>query len=399
MRQYILSLILILALAACGSGGDKNKKASAPAAPVSNTATPTEAAIQGELVALPGHTLGPDNAPVTIVIYGDFQSELCARYARDLETLRQSYPGQIRLIWRHLPDQRAHDKAGLALQASEAAAAQGLFWEMEAQLVTRQAEWRVLPVDEFRTLLNGYASTVGLDVDRFRQALDSDLYAPIINQSLQDAASLDILGAPFLLFNAMPYAGRDDLFGFDEAVRVAVLAHRYFDQAPDMTIDLDKTYRATIVTDRGDIVLNLFPQQAPIAVNNFVFLARSGWYDDITFHYVLPGYLAQTGDPSNTGRGSPGYTIRDEHDNGLLFDREGLVAMAHPYGIPNSAGCEFFITMIASDEWNGQYTIFGEVVEGMDIVQSLTPRSTNDALNFPNPQPGDRVITVRIEES
>jgi cyclophilin family peptidyl-prolyl cis-trans isomerase len=134
-------------------------------------------------------------------------------------------------------------------------------------------------------------------------------------------------------------------------------------------------------------------------VNNFVFLARSGWYDDITFHYVLPGYLAQTGDPSNTGRGSPGYTIRDEHDNGLLFDREGLVAMAHPYGIPNSAGCEFFITMIASDEWNGQYTIFGEVVEGMDIVQSLTPRSTNDALNFPNPQPGDRVITVRIEES
>jgi cyclophilin family peptidyl-prolyl cis-trans isomerase/protein-disulfide isomerase len=399
MRQYILSLILILALAACGSGGDKNKKASAPAAPVSNTATPTEAAIQGELVALPGHTLGPDNAPVTIVIYGDFQSELCARYARDLETLRQSYPGQIRLIWRHLPDQRAHDKAGLALQASEAAAAQGLFWEMEAQLVTRQAEWRVLPVDEFRTLLNGYASTVGLDVDRFRQALDSDLYAPIINQSLQDAASLDILGAPFLLFNAMPYAGRDDLFGFDEAVRVALLAQRYFDQAPDMTLDLDKTYRATIVTDRGDIVLNLFPQQAPIAVNNFVFLARSGWYDDITFHYVLPGYLAQTGDPSNTGRGSPGYTIRDEHDNGLLFDREGLVAMAHPYGIPNSAGCEFFITMIASDEWNGQYTIFGEVVEGMDIVQSLTPRSTNDALNFPNPQPGDRVITVRIEES
>ena len=83
-----------------------------------------------------------------------------------------------------------------------------------------------------------------------------------------------------------------------------------------MTIDPAGPLRATIATEKGDIVIDLFPRDAPVAVNNFVFLARSGWYDDNTFHYVLPGYLAQTGDPSGTGRGSPGVYHPGEHDNG-----------------------------------------------------------------------------------
>jgi cyclophilin family peptidyl-prolyl cis-trans isomerase len=184
-------------------------------------------------------------------------------------------------------------------------------------------------------------------------------------------------------------------------VQLALLEKRFFAAPPEITIDRTKTYRATLVTEKGTIVIDLFPRDAPIAVNNFVFLARQGWYDNITFHYVVPGYLAQTGDPSNTGRGGPGYTILDEHNNGLVFDREGLVAMAHPAGMANSAGSEFFITLgplRPSHEWDGQYTIFGIVIEGMDVVRSLTPRNANDPIRFPDPPPGDRVLTVTIEE-
>jgi cyclophilin family peptidyl-prolyl cis-trans isomerase/protein-disulfide isomerase len=373
--------------------------------PTLDAATPTplpETPSDGEATeAVPGHALGPDDAYLTIVMYGDFQCEPCARYARDLAVLRERYPDDLRLIWRHLPDTRSHDKAALALQAAEAAAAQGRFWEMHDQLYTHLAEWSALPPEQFRPLLSQYAATVGLDVARFDAELDSGLYAPVVAQAQQDAADLEILGAPFLLYTGVPFNGRDDLFGLDEAVRLWLLEQRFFDEPPEITIDPAQTYRATIVTEQGDIVIDLFPRDAPVTVNNFIFLARSGWYDGVTFHYVVPGYLAQTGDPSNTGRGGPGYTIPDEHNNGLIFDREGLVAMAHPAGIFDSAGSEFFITLgplRPSYEWDGQYTIFGIVTAGMDVVHRLTPRNANDPIRFPDPPPGDRVITITIEE-
>jgi cyclophilin family peptidyl-prolyl cis-trans isomerase/protein-disulfide isomerase len=349
---------------------------------------------------LPGHILGPDDAYLTVVMYGDFQCTLCTQYARDLAELFDRYPGELRFVWRHLPDTRSHDKTALALQATEAAAAQGAFWPMHDQLYAHQADWIALPPEEFRALLSEYAGTVGLDVARFDSELDAGIYEPVIEAALRDAAQLDIVGAPILLFNGVPYSGRDDLFGLEEVVRLVLLEKQHFSSSPEMVIDPAKTYRATIVTEKGDIVLDLYPRDAPAAVNNFVFLARSGWYDGITFFYVVPGFLAQTGDPSDTGRGGPGYTIPDEHTNGLIFDRAGLVAMAHPAGVPDSAGSQFFITfgpLEPAEEWNGQYTIFGLVIEGMDVVQSLTPRNANDPINFPDPSPGDRVIT--IEES
>ncbi len=351
---------------------------------------------------LAGHTLGPDDAYLTIIMYGDFQCALCARYARDLEIIRASYPDQVRLIWRHLPDQQTHTNAALAVQASEAAAAQGFFWEMHAQLFTHQAEWANLPSAEFRAVLSAYAEPIGLDQARFNAELDADLYRPLIDAALQDAHELGITGAPVLLFNGIPYTGRDDLFGLDDAARLILLSQRQFAAAPDLQIDPEKTYRATIVTEKGDIVLILFAREAPITVNNFVFLARNGWYDNMTFHYVLPDFIAQTGDPSDTGRGSPGYTLDDEISGNFHFDRAGVVAMAHPPDIANSAGSQFFITLAPlepADAWDGHYTIFGAVLEGMDVLRSLTPRNANDPVNFPAPPPGDRVITIIIEES
>jgi len=145
MRKLWLLCLLIVWLAACGSD-DSDQPASPTATPsprptlAAATETPPAAATPTLTAAprdpLAGHTLGPEEAGVTFILYGDFQCEICARYARDLEIVRARYPGDIRLIWRHLPDLRMHDKAELALQASEAAAAQGLFWEMHDQLFT-----------------------------------------------------------------------------------------------------------------------------------------------------------------------------------------------------------------------------------------------------------------------
>ncbi len=408
----MLLMVLVALVAACGPDRSSAQTETTPL-PTLNAATPlpqdgtpwpTEWSTPsfGDRLAASGHTIGPDNAYLTIVMFGEFQCELCARYARDLEELRARYPDDIRLIWRHLPDIRNHDKASLALQAAEAAAAQGAFWPMHDQLFTHLSEWINLTPAEFRPVLSQYAATVGLDLVRFDTELDSLIYEPLVQSALQDAADLEIVGSPMLLYNGVPYSGRDDLYGLDEGVRLALLEKRFFPHAPDITIDPYKTYRATIVTEKGNIVIDLFARDAPVTVNNFIFLAQNGWYNDITFHYVVPDFLAQTGDPSNTGRGGPGYTIPDEHDNGLTFDREGLVAMAHPSGIANSAGSEFFITLAPlkpSYEWDGQYTIFGIVVEGMDVVRSLTPRNANDPIRYPDPPPGDRVITITIEES
>lgn len=414
-----MCLILILALVACGSSGGSSTETPSPTVtpspapaltmePLPTVETPNAPAITPTVTEPPdasdlleGHVLGPENAAVTIIMYGDFQCEVCARYARDLEVLRARYPDDVRLIWRHLPDLRTHDKAALAVQASEAAAAQDQFWQMHDQLFTHQAEWIGLPPDEFRARLYDYAAVTELDLERFRAALDSGIYGQIVDRARRDAAELELVAAPVLLLNGVPYDGRDDLFGLDEAVRLALLARRHFDAPPPMALDPAKSYRATLITGQGSIVIDLFADQAPNTVNNFVFLARQGWYDGGTFFYVVPDFLAQTGDPSDTGRGGPGYTIPGEHDNGLRFDRPGLVAMAHPPGVPDGAGSAFFITLAPlqpSAEWDGQYTIFGVVVNGLDVAQRLTPRNTNDPVNFPDPPPGDRVIRVTIEE-
>lgn len=166
--------------------------------------------------------------------------------------------------------------------------------------------------------------------------------------------------------------------------------------APPMTIDVGKTYFATIETEKGDIRIQLFPDIAPETVNSFVFLAREGFYDGITFHRVIPGFVAQGGDPTGTGGGGPGYTLPDEFSDSPF--KEGSVGMAKKPQ-PNSAGSQFFICLKPQEgspdcaPLTGSYTLFGEVVEGMDVAESLTPRDPATATS-----PGDKMITVTIEE-
>jgi cyclophilin family peptidyl-prolyl cis-trans isomerase len=175
-------------------------------------------------------------------------------------------------------------------------------------------------------------------------------------------------------------------------VETPVDAFAAYDAAPPMTIDVSKEYLATFkLASGGEFVVQLFPTEAPVTVNNFVFLAREGYYDGTTFHRVLEGFMAQGGDPTGTGMGGPGYAFEDELSS-LTFDRAGLLAMANSG--PNTNGSQFFITYGPTPHLNGRHTIFGEVIEGMDVVNSLTRRDPDQNPDFQ----GDAIETIEITE-
>lgn len=162
---------------------------------------------------------------------------------------------------------------------------------------------------------------------------------------------------------------------------------------PAMEIDPNKEYEAIIRTEKGTIRIQLFAREAPLTVNNFVFLARQGFYDGVSFHRVLPGFMAQTGDPTGTGSGGPGYTFADEFVPTLRHDGEGVVSMANAG--PNTNGSQFFITYGATPHLDDKHTVFGRVVEGMEAVRKLTPR---DPSKNPFAPRGDRIATIEIIE-
>lgn len=161
---------------------------------------------------------------------------------------------------------------------------------------------------------------------------------------------------------------------------------------PEMTIDVNKTYIATIETAKGNIVIELMPKVAPKTVNNFVFLARQGFYDGVTFHRVIKGFMAQGGDPTGTGMGGPGYEFEDEFSPDVTFDGPGILAMANAG--PGTNGSQFFITYEATPHLNGKHTIFGKVTSGLEVALALAERDPQD----PNAPPGDAITTIKIEE-
>ena len=136
-----------------------------------------------------------------------------------------------------------------------------------------------------------------------------------------------------------------------------------------MQIDPAKTYRATISTNQGNIVLDLDPSQAPKTVNNFVFLAQDGYYDGLLFHRVIDNFMVQGGCPSGTGTGGPGYKFEDEFTGNVLSHERGVISMANAG--PNTNGSQFFITHGPQPHLDNRHTVFGKVVEGMDVVDSV----------------------------
>ena len=149
---------------------------------------------------------------------------------------------------------------------------------------------------------------------------------------------------------------------------------------PPMIIDTSKQYTATIKTEKGNVVLELFASGVPVTVNNFVFLAGEGFYDGTTFHRVIPGFMAQGGDPTGTGTGTPGYSFADEFTEHTHV--AGALSMANSG--PNTNGCQFFITYAPQQHLDGKHSVFGQLTEGMDVLERI--------------EQGDTIIQITIEE-
>ncbi len=158
---------------------------------------------------------------------------------------------------------------------------------------------------------------------------------------------------------------------------------KQYSSPPAMQLDASKTYTATIQTNRGDIVIDLHADKVPNTVNNFVALARDGFYDGVSFHRVIADFMVQGGDPTGSGRGGPGYRFNDEFHPELVHDGPGVLSMANAG--PNTNGSQFFITHVATNWLDNKHSVFGKVRSGQDVVDSI--------------QQGDMMERVEIEES
>jgi len=169
---------------------------------------------------------------------------------------------------------------------------------------------------------------------------------------------------------------------FTRYILPKTMASKKWNSPPEMQIDQEKTYRADIETDKGTIGIELYPEHAPKTVNNFVFLAQEGFYDDVTFHRVISDFMIQGGDPTGTGSGGPGYQFEDEVLGNPLKHERGVISMANAG--PNTNGSQFFITHEPQPHLNGRHTVFGKVVEGLEVVDSI--------------EQGDRMLNVEVGE-
>ncbi|MFO7681460.1 MAG: peptidylprolyl isomerase [Chloroflexota bacterium] len=171
-------------------------------------------------------------------------------------------------------------------------------------------------------------------------------------------------------------------------------AGQQFDAPPEMMLNEGSQYLATVTMENGgQFTIELNASAAPQTVNSFIFLANEGWFNGVTFHRVIPGFVAQTGDPTGTGRGGPGYMLPNEIDPSLSHAEKGVVAMANSG--PDTNGSQWYITLDDVSQLDGGYTIFGKVIEGMDVVERITPR---DPSVNPDAPAGDTITSIVIEE-
>jgi cyclophilin family peptidyl-prolyl cis-trans isomerase/protein-disulfide isomerase len=340
------------------------------------------------------HILGSQDAYVTVLVYSDFQCASCAKLAILLKSLQGKYPENIRVVFRPFPLISKHDKSALSTQAAEAAGLQGKFWGMHDFLFTSQAEWQNQKPDEFQKWLVDQSTKLGLDKSRFEMDLSSPEVAAIAQKAWDDGLKIQLPGAPIILVNGEIIKWQSTLFeGLESVILLAMLPEKQFNTCPPVVIDLSKQYNARLKTSKGELILRLFTDKAPNTVNNFIFLAKKGWYENVPFHLVVPGFMARTGDPSGTGLGGPGYFIPNEIRSSLRFDRAGMVGMVNSGRDTN--GSQFFITLGSVPQLNNNYTLFGQVTNGMEVLSRLTPRdpSTGNSLSEP-----DLLISVTIEE-
>jgi len=325
--------------------------------------------------------------------YSDYQDLRSGLFEEVTNRLLEEHPNDVRVVSRIFPLVKINDKAALAAQAAQAAAEQNKFWELHDLLYAQQANWINLPVGGFEQWISAQALGLELNMDQFKSDMTREDIVAHIQKAWDDGQTMGLPGTPLILINGQIYGGPRDYNSINDIVQLILLGKCQYTTCPPMTVQQNTQYIATLHTEKGDVTIQLFADKAPITVNSFMFLARNGWYDDITFHRVIPDIFAQTGDPSGTGKGNPGYYIITEINPSLKFTTPGMVAMVNSG--PDTSGSQFFITYGNTTQYDGQYTIFGQVLSGMEIVESLTPRDAQPGTETP---PGDKLISITIDE-
>ncbi len=341
---------------------------------------------------------GSETAAVTFTFYGDF---LCP-YSTDLDAilaqLVDDFPQDLRVVFRQLPIQKSY----LPAYAIEAAGLQSpsSVNPLRHYLFAHQADWISLTGEQFLSWLRPTITELGLDVIKFEADILSDSVKENILADLQSAETLQIPGTPFVLVNQKPYPGLQDIESLRSIINryqaLSKVSERTYTACPSMTIDTSKDLQARILTTQGILLVDLFEDQVPFTVNNFVFLARDGWYKDNPFYRVIPGRMLQTGDPTGTGSGNTGYVFGNEIRPDLQFDQPGMLAMANSgTADPISNSSQFFITYDAIPSYTGGYTIFGKVIEGLDLIHQFPAA---DPMSGEYAPPQDRILSIEILE-
>lgn len=340
------------------------------------------------------HAYGTSTPKVTILSYCSFQKPACKSLVLTLAELQQEYKDELRIVLRQYPQPEVDDKSLLAAYAVEAAGLEDRYWQMNNVLYSQQSDWLGLTPAEFQDWLVEQAGKLDINRARWEANMTSEVVRSRISQTIEEAAGLQLSGTPVLFFNNIMVKTGIDPDSLKVLVDYFMLPEKAYAECPPMEIDTNKSYTATFKTEKGDIIFELFDDTAPLSVNSFVRLARDGWYDGSTFFRVIPGFVVQGGDPSNSGLGTPGYGISSEVDPALRFDTPGLLAFNR--NTDGFSGSQFFITYTELPEFDGQFTIIGRVIEGMSVVNSLRPRNpeTDEIL-----LPADVLITVTITEN
>lgn len=348
--------------------------------------------------------VGPDDAVVTFMEYSELQCPFCAQLEPQLNDVQKLFPDDVRLVFRHRPFPVSfHDKSILAAQAMEAAGKQGKFHEFKNFMFDRQgrnpgnpehanlpddAFWSSVAKDDFDAWLEKNIGILELDPSQFFK----DMYSKEIEKKVEEAAdsadSLGINGTPKLFINGSEWQENDrSVRVFSIYVQLIKNQKNEYDECAPTVIESGKNYSATISTTKGDIVVDLFADIAPTTVNSFVFLAQEGWYDGLPF--MATDEFVITGDPSDTGYGGPGYAYLDELSDDYASNIAGRLVT---FALPGMNGSIFFI--IKNNLENPlERPTFGEVVEGMDVVNALESRE------FVVEPAIDRILSITINES
>lgn len=339
-------------------------------------------------------TKGPDDAMLTIVEYTDFFCPWCFVAYEEFEKLIDKYPEDVRLVFRPLPLESLHPTGHLAMHGVEAAGMQGMFWEMYDALFSNRDELSTLSAEDLAEWMKTTAGEMGLDVEQYTKDMESEEVINKIRVATDTMIENGVASTPTVLANGRPI-GEWRLTFLSNLIEVMKSEQELMTECPPYVIDQDKEYTATITTEAGDMVLELYPKSAPLAVNSFVYLAREGFYDGVTFHRVYHTFMAQAGDPTGTGWSGAGYQYREEYDPDLTFDEPYMVGVARGQ-VEGSSGSQFFITYVPYPSLNNGYTIFGKLIDGFDVFDNISER---DADANPDAPAGDEIISITIDEN